>query len=131
MSLLNIFKPKRQQIVMVQSTQMRLETWCASPDLVKIARKLLELPELQTMISVLRNESPSSYGLSMGASHDDHLAHAYKNEGYFMAINTLERMGELVKVKGILEATFEAEPPRQNPLQPQYSQDDGPPVNQL
>lgn len=104
---------KREQVRVrvVASTQMRLDQWQASPELVKAARKLLDSREFQAMLAVLRNENPSNYGLRPPASDSDHVAHAYKSTGYALALNNLEALGVLERRRGALEATFEPEEP--------------------
>jgi hypothetical protein len=63
-------KPKTTpiQIRVIQSTAMRLDDWRASPELVAYARRLNASPEFQTMLNILRNESPSSFGLGLGSA---------------------------------------------------------------
>lgn len=104
-------KRERVQLRVMPSTQMRLAQWCASPELVKAARRLLESREFQAMVAVLRNENPSNYGIAPPASAEDHIAHAYKATGYALALNNLEALGTLAPRRGMLEATFEPEEP--------------------
>lgn len=124
-------KPKRAVIAVIPTTRMRLEQWRRNPSLVDAARKLFETREFQTIISVLRNESPASYGLSIGSSHDDHVAHAYKAEGYNLCLNTLEEFAVHQRQESPIEATFEAEPP--HPISPTstYSDLEEPPINRM
>lgn len=96
----------------VPHTQLKLEQWQQSPELVKSARKLLETNEFQIMLAVLRNENPSNYGIrGYGATHDDHVAHAFKAAGYSQCLANLESMAFDWKPPVELEATFGANPP--------------------
>jgi len=115
---MNWFKPKttepqqRTVVRVIHSTSMRMDQWRTSPELVVYAQKLFESPQFQTLLDVLRNESPSSYGLPIGATHDDQIAHSYKATGYNLCLNNMETLSNLHKQQDILEATFEAEPGR-------------------
>jgi hypothetical protein len=111
--------PPRAPIQVVLSTSIRLEQWQNSPELVEFAKALFRDPRFQTMLSVLRTESPSNYGLATGSSHDDQIAHSYKGAGYNLCLNTLESLAEYVKHPEHLEATFEPEKPPPLPHQPQ------------
>lgn len=104
--------PPKRQIVVVRSTQMRLADWTRDPQLARTAYDLLQRPEVQTMLAILRNESPSSYGLPLGASHDDRIAHACRAEGYAMALNNLEAMAQLAAKSDYVETTFAPEEER-------------------
>lgn len=102
-------KPIRAQVRVINSTAIRLRDWRISPELVLYAQRLMNSPEFQTVLAVLRNESPSSYGLGIGATHDDQIAHAYKATGYNMAVNTLEAMASREEIREPIEATFSPE----------------------
>lgn len=118
---MNWFNRKKRQritIVPVPSTAMRADQWTASPECVTTAQKLFATPEFRTILSILRNESPSCYGLPMGSSHDDQIAHSYKAAGYNLCLNNLESLAVKHTTHAPLEATFEPEPPRQDPLHP-------------
>lgn len=115
-------KPEHVKIRVVPSTQMRLNEWCGSPEMVKAARKVLDSREFQAMLAVLRNENPSNYGLQPPASAEDHIAHAYKATGYALALNNLEALGALASKRAKIEATFEPEePPDVNVKLDQYA----------
>lgn len=88
---------------------MRLEDWRGSVDLITYAKQLFATAEFQTLMSVLRNESPSSYGLGLGATHDDQIAHSYKATGYNLCLNNLESLAKLSEASEPIEATFEPE----------------------
>lgn len=107
--------PPQTRITVIHSTAMTAAQFRSSPDLVKYAKTLFQSPEFQTLYAVLRNESPHNYGLPMGASHDDHIAHSYKGEGYTLCLNNIEALTRLVSATEPLEATWEPEPPRQMP----------------
>ena len=117
--VMNFFrrKPKeRVQLRVLHSTSMRLEQWQNSPELVDYAKRLFQTPQFLTMMDILRNESPASFGLALGSSHDDHVAHAYKGEGYNLALNNLEALATQVQQYDMPEATFAPEP--RQPLPP-------------
>lgn len=110
---MGLFKRKSvTQIKVIHSTSMRLEQWKSSQELVGYAQRLFATPEFQTLLGVLRNECPSNFGLS-GGTHDDHIAHAYRGEGYNLALNNLESLAALEKSKPQIEATFAPEAPIQ------------------
>lgn len=98
------------QIKVIHSTSMRLSDWCSSKELVTYAQRLFNTPEFQTMLGVLRNETPSNMGLS-GGTHDDHIAHAYRGEGYNLAMNNLEALAQMTEHVEPLVAEFKPEPP--------------------
>lgn len=114
MKLPSWLKPKPQvavtrQITVVRSSSLRLSDWTCDESLVKETNKLQQTPLFQAMLGVLRNESPGCYGVAMGATHDDRIAHACKAEGYQLALNNLEALGVLIKPQAFLESTFEPE----------------------
>lgn len=111
-------KPPRIEVKVMPSTAMKLTDWRMSPELVRYAKRLMDDPQFQILLSVLRNESPSNYGVPYGATHDDRIAHACKAEGYHLALNNLEALAEEEKKPIHIEATFAPEPPREHvPLQ--------------
>lgn len=104
-------KPKPVQVRVIHSTSMRLEEWRSSPELVTYAQRLFNTPEFQTLLGVLRNESPSNFGLGIGASHDDQIAHSYKAAGYNLCLNNMEAFTRIETQSEPLKATFEPEKP--------------------
>lgn len=106
----------RAAIQVIPSTSMRLSDWTASPDLVRAAQRLFASHEFQTILAILRNESPSNFGISLGSTHDDQIAHAYKATGYNLCVSTLESFATPRTERAPLEATFEPEP--EHPLPP-------------
>lgn len=98
------------KIKVIHSTSVRLNDWRSSKELTTYAARLFATPEFQTLLGVLRNEGPSNFGLS-GGTHDDHIAHAYRGEGYNLALNNLESLASLEERSAPLEATFAPEPP--------------------
>lgn len=112
MKLPKFLTGKSKTIVRVlNSTEIRLETWQSAPELVTQARRVFAMPEFRAMLDVLRTESPSNYGFPSrpGLSSDDRVAHACKIEGYNLCLNNLEALARLETAKGMLEATFEPE----------------------
>ena len=99
-------------IKVIHSTAMRMDQWRSSPELVEYAKRLFTTPEFQTLLDVLRNESPSSFGLPIGSSHDDQIAHSYKGTGYNLCLNNIEALSNMHEHPTYLEATFEPEPER-------------------
>lgn len=103
-------RKSRIQVKVIHSTTIRLKDWRSSKELVGYAQKLFATPEFQTLLGALRNEAPSNFGLS-GGTHDDHIAHAYRGEGYNLALNNLESLASMEDHAEPLEATFAPEPP--------------------
>lgn len=103
-------KKSATRIKVIHSTAIRLAQWRTSKEFTSYAAKLFHAPEFQTLLSVLRNECPSNFGLA-GGTHDDHIAHAYRGEGYNLALNNLESLAAFQETHEPLEATFEPEPP--------------------
>ena len=102
--------PIKREIVVVRSTRMLLNDWTKDAGLVKVASTILDLPEMQTMMAILRNENPSNFSLPTGANHDDRIAAACRAEGYAMALNNLEALGRQTdKPRAYIESTFEPE----------------------
>lgn len=108
---MSFFKRNSQaRIKVIHSTSVRLKDWRASRELVTYAQRLFATPEFQTLLGALRNEAPSNFGLA-GGTHDDHIAHAYRGEGYNLALNNLESLATMEEGAVALEATFEPESP--------------------
>lgn len=108
-----LLRPRRRIVITpVLSTSMTLADWTASPECVATARRTFDTPQFQTMLSILRNESPASYGLATGSTHDDQIGHAYTIKGYNLALNNLEALARMAEKRTPLEATFAPEPPR-------------------
>lgn len=103
------------QIRVINSTALRMDQWRSSPELVTYAQRLFATPEFQTLVGVLRSESPSNYGLNIGATHDDQIAHSYKAAGYNLCLNNLDAFARIETHSEPIEATFEPEPPRTKP----------------
>lgn len=97
-------------IKIIYSTQMRSQDWRSSARLVAYAQGLLASQEFQALLGVLRNESPHAYG-AFGGTHDDHIAHAYRGEGYALCLNTLESLATLATARPSLQAMFTPEAP--------------------
>lgn len=105
-------RPKKQKIAVqsVLTTEIRLEQWRSSPELVVAAQRLRKDPTFRAIMDVLRTESPANYGLPVtGVSPEDRCHHASKIEGYNLALNNLEAMFRFNQSLTPLEATFEAE----------------------
>jgi hypothetical protein len=112
---MNLFprpKARRATIAVIHSTALTLAQWRNSPELVAYAATLLADPRFQTLLDVLRSESPASYALALGATHDDQIAHSYKAAGYQLCLNNLEALAQRQHTPGTVEATFEAPAPR-------------------
>lgn len=102
--------PAKAAVQVIHASTMRMEQWRNSPELVRYAQQLFSTPQFQTMLAILRNESPSSFGLAIGSTHDDQIAHAYKGTGYNLCLNNLEALAIEESRPEMLEATFEPEP---------------------
>lgn len=78
-------------------------------NLVGTAQKVLNSAEFKLMLVTLRNESPSSYVFSKGASRDDRAALQARTEGYQICINNLLAMGRLQERHPMPQPSFEPE----------------------
>lgn len=104
------FTRSRLQVRILYSTEIRLEQWQRSAELVAQARRIFALPEFRAMLDCLRTESPANYSLPLtGVTREDRETHALHIEGYNLALNNLEAMARLNEKGPALEATFEPE----------------------
>lgn len=110
--MFRFLKPKAQ-IQLIHSSTITMDQWRSSPELVTYARQLFATPQFQTLVSVLRNESPTSWGLHTGSTHDDQIAHSYRGAGYHLCLNNLEALAIYESKPELLEATFAPEPGRE------------------
>lgn len=85
-------KQIRFEIVRKQENQLTFADWRSDPALCVLAAKVLADPNLQLMISVLRNESPTKHVLDYHASLDARAMMQARGEGYEMFLNNLEAL---------------------------------------
>lgn len=100
--------PRRIRIETVRSTDLTLEVWRRSPELVDAAMKLSNDPNFRLLMDMLRNESPVNYGLpQLGVQPTDRIAHQSKVEGYHLVLNNIEAAQRLENTSAPIEAVFE------------------------
>ena len=87
---------------------LRIEDWQANDNLVSKAAAVVSLPDFKLMLSVLRTESPSNYGLpQLGVSAEDRAAWQARTEGYHACLNNIEALAELKRQRTYIEPTYE------------------------
>lgn len=100
-------KPIRLQVVRRDESKLRLTEWQMDGQLCAMAAKVLIDPNVQLMLSLMRNEHPSKHILPLGSSMDDRVVHQARAEGYEMALATLERMAVNLAPVPFPDAAFE------------------------
>lgn len=96
---------KRQPV-----TNLTLEIWRDTPELVTAMANIQAMPIWNALIEMLKNESPSEIKLpQLGTSTEDRAALQCHIEGYHMAINNLLAVGTPVVQEIEPAATFEPE----------------------
>lgn len=107
---MNWFRKKALQIQVVRRDESRLQLneWQLDARLCAMAAKVLMEPNLQLMLSVVKNEHPYRRALPLGASMDDRAVHQARAEGYEMALATLERLAVNTVAMPLPEAVFES-----------------------
>lgn len=107
--------PKRIRIVDVRSSNLTLDIWQRSQELVTEAMRLAQDRTFKLMMDCLRNSSPVNYGLpDIGTNPMDRAALQAKTEGYHMALNNIEAMSQLLQRQDTIEAVFENPDENQN-----------------
>lgn len=86
------FKPQSKlKIREVDTTELRLEQWRTTPELMTESMKLSQSPTFRLMMAVMRNESPVNLAVPvLGPKADDRAAHLHEIQGYHKALNNLE-----------------------------------------
>jgi hypothetical protein len=103
-------KPKPAlQVVRKSETLLRLSDWQSDHNLCSTAAKVLLNPDLQLMLSVLRNEHPSKLMMPYGTALNDRIVLQARGEGYEMCLANLEAMARHNAILEFPEATFQAE----------------------
>lgn len=92
-------------------THLRADEFRADAELVRLAAAVLANPNLQLMLSVLRNEHPGSDVLPTGTTPNDRLVVQGRCEGYTIALATLESLGVKANLPERLVSTFGATEP--------------------
>lgn len=107
----NIFKKKPVHIRVErrQESKLRLSDWQNDPRLCSMASKILSDPNLQLMLSVMRNEHPLRTALPYGVSLDDRAVLQARAEGYEMFMANLEALAINTTPPPLPEAVFEEE----------------------
>jgi hypothetical protein len=99
-------KQLRVEIVRRKESEIRFADWRADPTLCAMAAKVLADPNVQLMLSVLRNESPSKHVLHYDATLEARALMQARIEGYEMFLNNLEAMAVSVLPIEMPEANF-------------------------
>lgn len=122
---MNLFKWLRRKpktvIRVIPSTEITLDQWQSSPELVTQARRIMQTNEFRAMIDCLKTESPANFSLALsGVTQTDRAVHALHIEGYNLCLNTLAALAKPADKKPALNATFE------NTMAPQIPLEDAP-----
>lgn len=102
--------PPKIRVMVRDQTRITLDEWRSRPDLIKIASRFLNDPMFRMMMDVLRTTHFQNSAMGIfGVSIEDRAAMQARCEGYTIALNNLEAMGDYQKPKQELEPTFEPE----------------------
>ncbi len=96
------------QLLERAATQLRADEWRADKELVHLAATVLAQPNVQLMLTVLRNEHPGSEVLPAGTNPNDRLVAQGRSEGYTIALATFEALGVKADLPERLVSTFGA-----------------------
>ncbi len=112
--MINLFKSHKAHAVTVkviqrQATKLRLHEWRADLSLCNQASKLMNVPEMQLMVSVLHNEHPAFVVIDPGTSLQDRAVYQARCEGYTLALANLEALARHQKMVDAPEADFAPE----------------------
>ena len=102
-------KPVQVQVIRRDETKLRMHEWRADPALCTLAAKVLNDPNLQLMLSVLKNEHPAKTALPYGVHMDDRVVLQARSEGYEMFMANLEALASHTAQMSVPEAVFERE----------------------
>ena len=102
-------RPVKIQVLRRDESKLRLAEWQNDPALCSLASKVLGNPDLQLMLSVMRNEHPSHIVLRLGVATDDRLVHQARAEGYEMFFANLEALAINTTPVPQPESVFEPE----------------------
>lgn len=97
------------KVIHRQATKLRLSEWRADPNLCNQASKLIDLPAVQLMISVLHNEHPAFVVIDAGTSLQDRAVYQARCEGYTLALANLEALARHQKMHNSPESEFAPE----------------------
>lgn len=108
--MLKLFKKRvRVEVIRKQESQITFQDWRSDPALCALAAKVLADPNVQLMLSVLRNESPTKRVLDYYASLDVRAMMQARGEGYEMFLNNLEALAVSTAPAPMPEAAFATE----------------------
>ena len=102
-------RPIRVEVLRRDESKLRLAEWQSDPALCVLASKVLANPDLQLMLSVMRNEHPAHTALRLGVPADDRLVHQARTEGYEMFFANLEALARNTTPPPQPESVFEPE----------------------
>jgi|SRR6516162_3781528 len=100
-------RPINLQVVRRKESELRLREWQADPRMCGLASKVLSDPNLQLMLSVLKNEHPSKTALHYGVGIEIRALMQARAEGYEMALANLEALAINTTQVPMPEASFE------------------------
>lgn len=107
--LKRIFWPNVETRVVVlerAATKMRLQEWMADQTMTNNARKVLDNPTMQLMVSVLHTEHPAFVVIDPGTNLQDRAVHQARCEGYTLALANLEALARHQKMTYLPEPDF-------------------------
>ncbi len=87
-------------------THLRADEFRADAELVHLAAVALQNPNLQLMLSVMRNEHPGNEVLTSEADSIQRVVHQARGEGWTMALATLESLGVKATLPDRLVSSF-------------------------
>lgn len=102
-------KPVHIRVERRQESKLRLADWQNDPRLCATAAKILDDPNVQLMLSVMKNEHPLRTALPYGVSLDDRAVLQARAEGYEMFLSNLEALAINTTPVPMPEAVFEEE----------------------
>lgn len=100
-------RPVQVQVLRRDESKLRLADWRNDPQLCNVAAKVLADPNLQLMLSVMKNEHPSKTVLRYGVDMIDRVVLQARSEGYEMFLANLEALADNTTPVPMPEATFE------------------------
>lgn len=99
---------KRTEVVRVESTELRLQQWRGTSELIAMADGVWRNQDFRLMMQVAQSESPGNFAVLSG-DVETRALHQARTEGYNMALANLKAMRVPVDKVEELEATYEPE----------------------
>src|SRR6185436_13410382 len=82
-------------IVRRQSSNLRLQEWQSSPELVAKGQELLQNPIMQIVLDVMANESPVHLEFAESVTIEHRAMQQAKVEGYHLCLTNIKSIGFL------------------------------------